>query len=251
MKSLVGGRITEFSPREAHRHVARAACGGGVFTTLGVKRGRPIFLPEHVKRLRRESQLASLPQLTEGTLREAVTAVIRANGAPSCVIRLGWLAGGGEARLFALCERARRTPGSIVLQVAFAVGPPRGRYAKSSQLFRWWSLRDQAVRTGVFDLLVVREGFLTESSRFNVFLELDGRLCTPPDTEVFCGIARSALLADSRTATSVMPLGLSQLAAASRVLLVNSVRGCLDVSGVLDPAGRVLWRRTVGQRPRT
>ncbi len=250
MKSLIDGHLTVVSAREARRHVASATCGGGVFSTIGVQGGQPLFVSDHVKRLRRESLLASLPQLPAATLRAAVAEVIRANRALSCVIRLGWLAG-GVARPFALCEKARRTPGTIVLQVTHAVGPPLGRYAKSSHVFRWQSLRDQAARAGVFDLLVVREGRLTETSRFNVFLELDGRWCTPPDGEVFCGIARESLLADDRTATRVMPLDLSHLAASSRILLFNSVRGCLAVSRVLDSAGGTFWPPTLRRRSHT
>lgn len=210
---------------------------------MAVEHGRPRHLNLHVERVRRESRQADLPAVSVQSLRSTVASVIRLNREASCVLRLGWLVERGKARPFVLCEPPRAIPGHIVLQLVHAAGAPLGGYAKGQQLFRWQSLRDQAGHAGVFDVLLVREGFLTETSRFNLFLDLDGRLCTPPDREVFCGIARRALLDDAKVKTRVVPLQLSQLAAASRVLLVNSVRRPLEVSRVLDSAGGTVWPR--------
>ena len=85
----------------------------------------------------------------------------------------------------------------------------------------------------------MRRGRLTETSRFNLLLELNGRLYTPPDAEVFSGLARRGLLSASRVFTR--NLTVSDLAKSSRVLLINSVRGPLDITQVVDPAGETIW----------
>lgn len=243
MISFVEGGLRPLSPRAFGTHLAPVACGGGVFTTLGVVRGRPLLLEAHLRRLAREADRAGLTQVSARAQRRILTAVMRANRASDCVIRLGWVSDSGRPHPFALCEPPRRTPRRVVLQVVHAEGPPQGGYAKSEHLLRWQSLRHQASEIGVFDLLVVRDGRLTETTRFNLFLELHGRLCTPPDHEVFCGWARSSLLTHPRASARALPLKPAHLAAATRVLLVNSVRGVVEVDRVQGLARGLSWRR--------
>lgn len=175
-------------------------------------------------------------------LRAMVERVLRVNRLHSGVIRLGWLFSERSLVPFALCEAQRPVPEGVVLQLVHVDGPPMGRYAKSAHQLRWESFRHQAQAAGVFDVLVIRRGWITETARFSVFLELDGCLCTPPATEVFGGVAREGLLADSGAVTREKPLTFSHLARASRIVLANSVRGAFDVAQVVDQAGRTVWR---------
>lgn len=182
-----------------------------------------------------------LPATRAESLRDLVKQVLQANRLSAGVIRLGWLADERSIETFALCEPTRLVPRRVVLKLVEVEGPPVGRYAKSAHHLRWDSYRHQALRAGVFDVLAVRRGWLTECTRFNLFLELEGRLCTPPENEVFCGIAREGLLADRRVSTSEQPLTISHLVRASRVMLLNSVRGWIEADLVVDPAGRKVW----------
>ena len=80
-------------------------------------------------------------------------------------------------------------------------------------------------------LCVNREGALTEATRFNLFVSLDGRLVTPPVSDgVLPGVLRSELL---ETGVAVArSLTLEDLDAAEAVFLGNSARGLLPCERV-------------------
>ncbi len=67
-------------------------------------------------------------------------------------------------------------------------------------------------------------GELTESTRANLVLELDGRCWTPPiESGLLAGTYRAELLERGRIHEAVLPI--SALESADKVLLINSVRG--------------------------
>jgi para-aminobenzoate synthetase/4-amino-4-deoxychorismate lyase len=77
-------------------------------------------------------------------------------------------------------------------------------------------------------LLWNREGELTESTRANLVLRLDGALVTPAlDCGLLPGTLRARLLARGRVREAVLPL--DALGRASGVWLVNSLRGWVPV----------------------
>jgi branched-subunit amino acid aminotransferase/4-amino-4-deoxychorismate lyase len=243
LKSYVRGRWLPVSKPAADRLVASTAFGGGLFTTLGVTGGQPLFLEQHLQRLAVEAEQTACPGVSSRRLHHLVEQAVLSHGLREGIIRLGWHTQAEGPRPFALCEPPRPLPARLILRVVHVEGPPLGRYAKSRHVLRWRSLQRQAAASGEFDVLVVRQDRLTETSRCNLFLELGDHLCTPPASEVFCGIARAALLADPTVATRVRPLALCELAAARRIVLANSVRGYLEASRVLDARGRAIWSR--------
>jgi para-aminobenzoate synthetase/4-amino-4-deoxychorismate lyase len=90
--------------------------------------------------------------------------------------------------------------------------------------------RALAARPELFDVLLWNErGELTEFTRGNVVLEIDGQRFTPPRTAgLLAGTFRAELLEaqEIREAT----LRVSDLARATRVWLINSVRGWVEVT---------------------
>lgn len=89
-----------------------------------------------------------------------------------------------------------------------------------------------AVETGCFDVLFFNErGELTEGTRTNVFLQLDGAWYTPPlSCGLLPGIMRQRLLADPVCAAAQRVLYAHDLARAERIWLTNAVRGVVEVS---------------------
>jgi len=81
----------------------------------------------------------------------------------------------------------------------------------------------------VFDVLLWnREGELTEFTRGNVVLELDGNLLTPRrDSGLLAGVLRSELL--DRGVITEQALTLEDLQRASRLWFINSLRGWIEV----------------------
>jgi len=90
---------------------------------------------------------------------------------------------------------------------------------------------------GVFDTLLWNErGELTEFTRGNVVLELDRRRVTPPlECGLLAGVHRAALLRDAQIVEAVVTA--DDLARASRVWFINSVRGWLPARVVNDQRG--------------
>jgi len=82
---------------------------------------------------------------------------------------------------------------------------------------------------GIFDTLLHNErGELTEFTRANLVVELDGRLVTPPlACGLLPGVYRQVLLARKRVSEQIVKLG--DLEHASALWLVNSVRGAVAV----------------------
>jgi len=90
---------------------------------------------------------------------------------------------------------------------------------------------DDAVRAcpGCDDVVLWNEhGDVTESTRANIVIERQGRRVTPPrDAGLLAGTFRAALLAHREIVEE--PVSMNDLARATRVWLVNSVRGWIDV----------------------
>lgn len=89
--------------------------------------------------------------------------------------------------------------------------------------------RALAARPGYDDVLLWnRRGELTESTRANLVVRLDGRLYTPPvDCGLLPGTLRAALLEEGVIHERVLTL--ADLARSERVWLINSVRGWMEV----------------------
>ena len=85
-------------------------------------------------------------------------------------------------------------------------------------------------------LLRNEDGFLTEGTRTNLVVELDGRWVTPPrDHGLLAGVFRESLLRAGRLVEA--PLRVADLGRARRVALVNALRGWIPVAEV-----RGVWR---------
>jgi len=91
----------------------------------------------------------------------------------------------------------------------------------------------------VFDVLLYSaEGVITETCRANVVLKLDGQLWTPAfghkgKANLLAGVYRASLLMDN--VIHERELHVDDLARASAMWLVNSLRGWVSVQEVLTP----------------
>src|SRR3990172_2357278 len=106
-------------------------------------------------------------------------------------------------------------------------------------------LERQKALTGCDEVIFLnKKGELTEGTRTNLFLDLDGRLFTPALTcGLLPGTLREELLDLPRAAASEAVLTLADLACADRIYLGNSVRGLIRAE-LLDPARDTELART-------
>lgn len=193
--------------------------------TLRLHRGRYWLLPGHIERMARSAR--ALGFLFDGAL------IVGALAAAADRHRTGdWrvrllLANDGAARV----EVFPLEPWPAAVKVAVAASPIDSANPwlghKTTRRGLYESLA--AAQEGIFDTLLHNErGELTEFTRGNLVVELDGRLVTPPlECGLLPGVYRQVLLARKRVSERIVKLG--DIEQATALWFVNSVRGGINV----------------------
>jgi para-aminobenzoate synthetase/4-amino-4-deoxychorismate lyase len=192
---------TDWSALDA---VSAPLTASGVFETMLVRDGQPIWARDHLARLG-----ASVRALYDAALPESIEARLADAAAGHALARL---------RVRAIPQGAS----SPVLNVELAPLDP-AVVAPSA----WLEQIEGLAGGGVRPLLVTRAGELLETTRANVFLVHDGVLATPPlDGAILPGVVRAAVLEHARRLgieAHERPLTVEQLRGADEVLLSNSL----------------------------
>ncbi|HET9210486.1 MAG TPA: aminotransferase class IV [Thermoanaerobaculia bacterium] len=229
------GRLVPFEEVRIAPDDAGFLFGDGLFETLRVDGGRPRDLSAHLDRLLAglERVGISIPE-SRCDLGHAVAEVARAAPRPMARLRITVSRGtaAGPTRLIAAAPY--EPPGETVTAVLL----PEHRIDSRSPLAGLKSLCYQnnrrvlgeAEARGAFEALLLNEhGRLAEGSRSNAALVLPEGIFTPPESEgCLPGTVRRRLL--ERGALRERPISLEDLAAASGLLLMNSLIGVLAVS---------------------
>ena len=209
--------------------------GDGLFETLRVDDGRPRDLSAHLDRL-----LAGLERLeiaipeSRCDLGRAVNEVAKAAPRPLARLRITVSRGtaAGPTRLIAASPyEPPAEPVAAVLLADCRIdsrSPLAGLKSLCYQTNRVVLLKAEA--QGAFEALLLNEhGRVAEGSRSNVALVLPEGILTPPESEgCLPGTVRRRLL--ERGALRERPLTREDLAAASGLLLMNSLIGVLPVA---------------------
>lgn len=123
---------------------------------------------------------------------------------------------------------------------------------KTTSLIANCLLRQEALEAGCADVILLRNGNVTEASSANVFIVRDGRLMAPPrDQRALAGVTADLVLDLAREngiPLRVRNISLAELYAADEVWLTSSVREVIAVSAidgmpVGDGCPGPLWRR--------
>lgn len=223
--------------------------GDGVFTTLRVENGIPLFFQEHFHRLARDAALLRLPLPDFALLRHE--AGILSNQCSSGILKIQWTRGiGGRGYL----PPADPEPTRFLILRPFS---PLGE-----GLSKAWNLKTASLRLGICPqlagakhmnrleqilarqewpdpsidevLLLDSEGYVVEGSSTNLFLFHDGVLITPRlDRAGVRGVLRDIVLGYAEKygmpvrQDRVRP---EQLLEATELVLTNSVRGICPVA---------------------
>lgn len=200
------------------------------------------FLADHLRRLASSARYFGF-RFRRETVLDALSAAVAGRGSGGKVRLLLSRDGGASAGLSPL---PRRDPGAppfrIVLSgTAVSSRDPFVRHKTTNRSLRDREL-EKARKAGYDEVLFLNErGELTEGAITNVFLEISGRLYTPPaECGLLEGIYRRRILSDRSMRASRRVLFPADLERADRILLTNSVRGVLPAafpgSGGADPA---------------
>jgi 4-amino-4-deoxychorismate lyase len=230
------------------------AYGDGLFETMRACRGTLPWWPRHRARLLAGAARLGIPMPSDAALDTALADALQAS--PDGVIKLILTRGAGT-RGYAPTPGAAPTllvTASVasvaaapalavdVLALRLGVQPALAGMKHLNRLEQVLGAREAAERGLDDGLMADADGFLTCSTRANLFARLDGRWITPPvDRAGVAGVARGVLLEawSPPGGLHVAPLPLDALPRAEALLLSNAVRGILPVgrcgARALDP----------------
>ena len=260
--ALVDGRAGEAVPLSD-----RGFCyGDGVFETLRVRDGRPVWWQAHIDRLARGCAALGMDAPAPDLLRAEVATLCE--GQADGVLRLvltrgdgtrGYLPGqAGVRRVLSL--HAAPPPRGTALSVGWAalrlsIQPRLAGIKHLNRLEQVLAARDCAEQRWDDALLCDAEGAATSAIAGNVFLVRAGRLETPLLDR--CGVAgtcRAWVLA-ARPECRVARLSRDDVDQADELFLCNSVRGILPVARLGErelgtgPVTRALMRQLAREEP--
>lgn len=224
------------------------AYGDGLFETIRIRRGKALFLEQHVQRLQRGcAQLAlTLPDKLEYWLRQAV-----ASAPQDCILKLILTRGSGGRgyrppahpvprciiSLHPLPDYGNRAEEGAKVFVCRQKLAPQGTLAGIKHLNRL----EQVLASGEFPddsfhegLMCDYSGHVIEGTRSNLFLARDGGLLTPSLTRCGIeGIMRDQLIGFFGGKVRIADVPLAWLESADEVFLCNSVFGVWPVVRLL------------------
>lgn len=233
--------------------------GVGLFETLRAYAGRPFRLDRHIARLRASAAALGWTVIPEAeVLEDNVSQVVAASDVDDLRVRLtvttGRVPSGAAERDVGLTIVASAAPhvdyprelyqkGATVTLSPYAQGnDPTFGHKTTSYFARLAALRGAHQAGATEALWRTPDGRLAEGSISNLFLVIDGELCTPPlNTPVLPGITRAAVLeaaARVRVPASEEPLVPEDLRQCDEAFITNSMIEILPVVRVgREPIG--------------
>jgi branched-chain amino acid aminotransferase len=224
--------------------------GDGLFETLRVSQGCPMWWKLHVERLQRGAEVLriTLPLSVE-ELRHTAIELIRRNAMPEAILRItisrgsgarGYSTKGALQPTLALTLHPRSAPpASIRLATATIRVPAHDPLSavKSANKLAQILARAEAEERGADEALLLNlDGDVAEASSSNVFWIERGEVCTPPVSDgALLGIIRAVILNLCRKhsiAVAERSIARSALLRADAVFLTNSILGVVPVSEI-------------------
>ncbi len=234
--------------------------GYGIFDFFRAIDGHPVFLEDHLDRF--ESSMNGLNLTTEFTrsqLREAILRLIELNPHPLVGVRM--VATGGYApdaytpvagNLFMIARPFSFHPFDKGLHLMTVQFRREMHSVKTTNYLTPISLLPKMKETGADDVLYHLNGYVSESSRSNIFLIKNGTLITP-DKDMLLGVTRKRILsfADEIMPVEVRAVSKEELAHADEVFLTASTKRISPVTRIDDyrfaigPYTRKLYDRLI------
>lgn len=241
--------------------------GDGVYEVIPVYNGRPFALARHLKRLNNSLEEINLPSpMTDEEWQSLMLAGIEKSGETTASLYLQVTRGvaptrdhrypdGVKPTVFMmvspskLLERNQVDPLNMVTMDDFRWS--RG-HIKTISLIAAGMLRNEAIARGADDVILVRDGIVTEASASNVFIASKGVLVTPPKSRhILHGITRDVIVElarDNGIAVEERDFTVEELLAADEVMISSSSHevwpvGSIDGKTVGNGAGGVMWRQ--------
>ncbi len=214
--------------------------GLGVYETIRVLDGHPVFLDRHLARLARgAAQLGLELPTSRDEWRDRLARLAQANQLGDGVIKLMRFGDVGGVREVAVSRdsgyRAEQYERGFRVHIVSTARDGVVHEMKSLAYLEKLLARRAAQRAGYDDAVFVDPaGNLLEGAGSNLFVVIGGKLLTPPAHNILPGVARSVVLecaaggAEERTITPEL------FGAATEVFLTNAVMGVMPVAEMGD-----------------
>jgi branched-chain amino acid aminotransferase len=210
--------------------------GDSLFETLPVVEAVPVFLKQHLTRINHSAEfLGYSSRLKEERMRSSIDNLLTGNLKEKGRLRITLYRGSPydvnqESLLILLDETADRAPCDVgICKVNNRHLDPLARHKTGNRLFFRHLYR---TNPGVEEVVMIDEDDqLLEGTVSNVFLVIDGAICTPPrEAGILPGIQRGQLIRDKLLDIQVKPLTLVDLQRAEEAFLTNSLVGVRPVT---------------------
>lgn len=217
--------------------------GQGFFTTTRIEEGVPLWLDEHIERLKSFANTFSFPAFPEEPVVKASRLIPFMNGISRGVLRIVVFQEGEDSRVFIAGEKMALEEVPPVRIALASFGRHSGNPLLKIKSLNYWEnilAHEEAAKKGCYDALFLNEkGEVCETSRCNIFWVKGDTVYTPSvECGLLPGIGRKKVLAIiSRENIRIEKgkFGLEELKKADEVFLTNSLRGIVAV-GELEGA---------------
>lgn len=222
----------------------------GVYEVVPAYNGQLFRLEPHIQRLKRS--LEAIHLAVEHDWAAVMTELVHRNaggeqyvylqvtrGAPS-IRDHGFPAESVPPTIFAMAKPLKQPSPTVLNEGLSAITVPDSRWQfchiKSVALLANVLARQQAIAEGADDVIMIRDGVLTEASAGNFYLVRDGEIYTPPaDWRILHGITRNVVLElarDHGIPCHEIELPAVRLACADEVWLSSSTKDVLPITQV-------------------
>lgn len=236
--------------------------GDGLFETIRLQKGKPLYLPEHLERLRKSLEYFRFVNVEkffeEDRVNEIISDLYRANPGIGDVARLKIIVTRGENPSIGLPEvsinvahvtilfivTSYQPPSDEMYRKGWSIellpgcySPPLGSYKTLNYLFYLWA-KEHAHQNGFQDAVFEdSQNRIVEASTASIALFIDGRWVFPSSPWKLNGVTErivGRILEEEGEIVTSQEITKSDLFKAQSVWLMNSLIGVMPVSRVND-----------------
>lgn len=243
--AYVNGRLIEEADAELSVFDHGLVVGDGVFETVLVQRGRPFALEAHLDRLARSAAGLGIGPVSRRELHGAAAAVVEAARLAEARLRITVTAGrgplgssrlGGPPSIIVALEPLGEPHEHAAVHVVAWTRNERGALAglKTTSYAENALALARAASKGADEAIFANTAArLCEGTGSNVFVVLDGELCTPPlSSGCLAGITRALVLAHHGGTERDVPIEAFRAEAVEEAFLTSSLRGVQPISAI-------------------
>ena len=172
--------------------------GFGVYESVRVTNGTPLFLTEHLERLENSANILGLEHdVSKAAIEKSIADLIEKSGTGTYNLKM-LLIGGAEPALYIIPLNPhfpdKRLYRDGVHLITYAYERPFP-HAKSLNMLQSYLAYKKAKEAGAYDALLVNtQGCITEGTRTNFFCIRGKSLVSAPESQILLGVTRGAVL---------------------------------------------------------